>query len=76
MKEVASMVKSNWGGKRSNAGRKKLPDTSKKKGCTLQLSPEDIKLIDSFKGKNRSEKLRNILDEYRNLKKQIDFSKQ
>ncbi|WP_077618316.1 hypothetical protein [Bacillus sinesaloumensis] len=64
---------SNWGGARAGSGRKEIPDELKKKGYTFQLVEEDIQFIESFNGKNRSEALRNLIDEYKNLKKQIVF---
>lgn len=63
-----------WGGTRERSGRKAIPEQLKKKGYTFQLSNEDINFIESFEGKNRSEKLRNLIKDYKNLKKRIVFS--
>jgi histidinol phosphatase-like PHP family hydrolase len=63
-----------WGGAREGSGRKLIPDEIKKKGCTFQLTDEDIQFIESFEGKNRSESLRNLIKEYKILKKQFEFS--
>jgi hypothetical protein len=64
----------NWGGTRKGSGRKVIPDRLKKKGYTFQLTEEDVKFIESFEGKNRSESLREMIHEYKILKKQIVFS--
>jgi hypothetical protein len=58
-----------WGGTREGSGRKVIPDNMKKKGYTFQLAKEDIDFIESFDGKNRSESLRQMIREYKNLKK-------
>ncbi len=63
-----------WGGTREGSGRKVIPEKFKKKGYTFQLTEEEIKFIESFKGKNRSDSLRTLIENYKNLKKQIDFS--
>lgn len=63
-----------WGGARKGSGRKELPDNLKVKGYTFQLTEEDIKYIESFEGKNRSDSLRNLIEELKNLKKRIVFS--
>lgn len=63
-----------WGGTREGSGRKAIPEKYKKKGFTFQLTDEDIKFIESFEGKNRSDSLRTMIETYKNLKKQIDFS--
>jgi len=65
----------NWGGSRKNAGRKKLDENSKKKGYTFQLVKEDIEYIEQIEGENRSDSLRNLIKEHKNLKKQIDNSR-
>lgn len=67
-------MQNGWGGARPGSGRKALPDKIKKKSYTFQLTEDDIKFIESFKGKNRSESLRNLIKDYKNLKKQMDFS--
>lgn len=64
----------NWGGKRSGSGRKKIDETIKKQGVTFQITKEELSFIESFGGKNRSDSLRNFIEEYKNLKKQLDFS--
>jgi hypothetical protein len=61
-------MQKSWGGIRAGAGRKIIPNKMKKKGYTFQLIDEDIEFIESFEGKNRSESLRNMIKEYRNLK--------
>ncbi|OIJ09313.1 hypothetical protein BKP35_16715 [Anaerobacillus arseniciselenatis] len=63
-----------WGGVREGSGRKKLPEKDKKKGYTFQLTYDEITFIESFEGKNRSESLRELVDEYKILKKQIEKS--
>ena len=68
-------MQKNWGGMREGSGRKEIPDKMKKKGYTFQLVDEDIDFIESFDGKNRSESLRNLIKQYKILKKQIDFSR-
>jgi hypothetical protein len=65
---------SNWGGSRDGSGRKKLPDDTIKKGYTFQLTQDELDFIEKFEGENRSQKLRNMIREYENLKKQIDKS--
>ncbi len=65
----------NWGGARSGAGRKKLTSDNKKKGCCFQLLQEDIDYIDSLHGRSRSENLRIIIEEHKDLKKRMDISK-
>lgn len=67
-------MEKSWGGTREGSGRKLIPEKLKKKGYTFQLSNEEIAFIESFKGKNRSESLRNMIKEYKNLKKRIVFS--
>lgn len=69
-------MENNWGGARRGAGRKKLANDNKKKGYSFQLLLEDINYIDSINGKNRSECLKIILEEHKNLKKQIVNSSQ
>jgi len=65
----------NWGGCREGSGRSKLPKHKRKQGYTFQLTDEEIKFIESFQGKNRSDCLRILISSYGDLKKQIDFSK-
>jgi len=65
----------NWGGCREGSGRNKLPKNKRKQGYTFQLTDEEIKFIESFQGKNRSDCLRILISSYEDLKKQIDFSK-
>lgn len=67
-------MSNNWGGSREGSGRKKIPKKLKKKGYTFQLTQDDINFIESFDGKNRSDSLRKLIKNYKNLKKQIDFS--
>lgn len=64
----------NWGGARIGSGRKPLPESKKRKGYTFQLTKEELQFIESIEGKNRSEKLRKLIKQYKNLKKQVDFS--
>lgn len=64
----------NWGGARENAGRKRKSDEEKKQGYTFYLDQNDFSYIDDFEGKNRSERLRNLINEHKNLKKQMVFS--
>jgi len=52
-----------------------LPKNKRKQGYTFQLTDEEIKFIESFQGKNRSDCLRILISSYEDLKKQIDFSK-
>lgn len=61
------MENSAWGGARQGAGRK--AQENKLISVNLQLSKEDIGLIDMHNGKSRSAKLRQILEDYKNLKK-------
>jgi hypothetical protein len=68
-------MQTGWGGTRSGSGRKEIPVGFKKRGYTFQLADDDITFIESFEGNNRSESLRNMIKEFRLLKKQIDFSK-
>lgn len=67
-------MENNWGGARTGAGRKKLSNNKKKKGYSFQLLLDDINYIDSIQGKNRSDCLKIIIEEHKNLKKQIDNS--
>lgn len=64
-------MENNWGGARRGAGRKKISNNNKKKGYSFQLLPDDINYIDSINGKSRSECLKIIIEEHKNLKKQI-----
>lgn len=69
-------MNSKWGGKRKGAGRKKKDSEEKMKGYTFQLSLEEIDYIRThIKENNQSENLRDILKEYKILKKQLAFSK-
>lgn len=65
----------NWGGSRQGSGRNKLPNDLKKKGYTFQLTSDEIEYIEDFNGKNRSDSLRNLIEDHKNLKKQIDKSR-
>lgn len=67
-------MKKKWGGPRKGAGRKEIPEKFKKKGYTFQLTEDELKFIESFDNKNRSKALRKLIKEYKNLKKQVDFS--
>ena len=64
-----------WGGSRPGSGRKQLSDIEKKKGYTFQLIPADLDYILTMDGKNKSECLKILIEEHKNLKKQIDFSR-
>lgn len=50
-----------WGGCRKGSGRKTVPEELKKKGHTFYLTDEEIKYIESFPGRTKSEKLRNLI---------------
>lgn len=65
----------NWGGFREGSGRKVIPEKKKRKGYTFQLTEDELKFIESFDGKNRSDSLRMLIKAYKNLKKQFDFSR-
>jgi hypothetical protein len=69
------LMEKSWGGSRKGSGRKTLSDNVKHKGYTFQLTQEDIEFIERFKGDSRSESLRNLIDEYKNLKERIDNSR-
>ncbi|MEH7885122.1 hypothetical protein V7654_12475 [Bacillus sp. JJ1609] len=69
-------MSNSWGGARTGSGRKVLHEKLKKKGYTFQLTEDEIKFIESFDGKNRSESLRTLIETYKNLKKRIDFSRE
>lgn len=64
-------MEKNWGGARKGAGRKKLSSEDKKRSCSFQLLPDDIKYIKSINGKNQSECLKIIIEEHKKLKKQF-----
>lgn len=64
-------MENNWGGARRGAGRKKILNDNKKKGYSFQLLPDDINYIDSVNGKSRSECLKIIIEEHKNLKKRF-----
>lgn len=68
-------MESGWGGNRKGSGRKTVPQEYKKKGYTFQLTEGQLKFIESFGGKSRSESLVTLMEAYTNLKKQIDNSK-
>lgn len=68
------LLTNSWGGYREGSGRRKLPGSLKKKGYTFQLTEDEIKFIENLGGNNRSEGLRKLIEEYKTLKKQIDFS--
>ncbi|WP_042149701.1 hypothetical protein [Paucisalibacillus sp. EB02] len=59
----------NWGGFREGSGRKIIDRKNKKKGYTFQLTEEEVSFIEAHDGKSRSEALRKILHEFKNLKK-------
>jgi|LSQX01.2.fsa_nt_gb metal-responsive CopG/Arc/MetJ family transcriptional regulator len=50
-----------WGGARKGAGRKKLSPAKKKQSVSVYLSKGELDFIDQYDGKNRSEKLRNLI---------------
>jgi len=52
-----------WGGARKGAGRKKLPPVEKKQQITVHLSQQELDFIDRYEGKNRSERLRKLIQE-------------
>ena len=45
------------------AGRKKLPPVEKKQQITVHLSQQELDFIDRYEGKNRSERLRKLIQE-------------
>jgi len=55
-------LKNSWGGYRNGSGRKNVPERNKKKGYTFQLTEDEVKFIESFDGKNRSDSLRNMIN--------------
>ena len=63
--------KKKWGGKRENSGRKCISENQKLKTYTFMLSEKEINLIKDAPGKSNSEKLRNIICEYTDLKKTL-----
>ena len=65
----------NWGGFREGSGRKAIPKKYKRKGYTFQLTEDEVKFIETFEGKSRSDSLRLLIKAYQNLKKQVDFSR-
>jgi hypothetical protein len=74
LKSVGDNLENNWGGSREGSGRKRITDEMKRKGYTFQLTGNELNFIDSFQGGNRSERLRNMIDNYKILKKQFDKS--
>lgn len=67
-------MKGNWGGARKGSGRKPLPDELKRQGYTFQLSKDELEFIESFDGNSRSEKLRELIKQYKILENRLDFS--
>lgn len=61
-------MNNNWGGARNGSGRKQISEDKKTFGCTVQLTQSELNYIDSQSGRSRSEKLRKIINEHKNLK--------
>lgn len=65
-------MSSKWGGKRKNAGRKKIPEIERSKAYSFYLKADEVEYIESYPGNSRSESLRSLIQELHDLKKRFD----